>query len=210
MKASAGRVLMLVENAYPADSRVRNEAQTLTAEGINVSIIALGGADEPFRENVKGVDVYRVPRLTVFKKLPGAKSRLRALVGKIQTVAGYFIEDGDFTSACFVLSLYVWATEGIRVVHSHNPPDILLFVGGLHRLFAKPLVCDHHDLAPELYRSRYRQASASGIVRTVLTILEKCSLKMATVVIATNESYREIEIERHGVDPKRIFIVRNG
>jgi len=201
---------MLVENAYPADSRVRNEAQTLTAEGIKVSIIALGGADEPFRENVKGVDVYRVPRLTVFKKLPGAKSRLRALVGKIQTVAGYFIEYGYFTSACFVLSLYVWATEGIDVVHAHNPPDMLFLVGGFHRLFGKAFVFDHHDLSPELYRSRYRQAAASGIVPAVLTILEKCSLKMANVVIATNESYREIEIQRHGVDPKRIFIVRNG
>ena len=30
MKASAGRVLMLVENCYPADTRVRNEAVTLT------------------------------------------------------------------------------------------------------------------------------------------------------------------------------------
>jgi glycosyltransferase involved in cell wall biosynthesis len=201
---------MLVENAYPADSRVRNEAQTLTAEGIKVSIIALGGADEPFRENVKGVDVYRVPRLTVFRKLPGAKSRLRALLGKIQTVAGYFIEYGYFTSACFVLSLYVWATEGIDVVHAHNPPDMLFLVGGFHRLFGKAFVFDHHDLCPELYRSRYRQAAATGLVPAVLTILEKCSLKMANVVIATNESYREIEIQRHGVDPKRIFIVRNG
>jgi glycosyltransferase involved in cell wall biosynthesis len=201
---------MLVENAYPADSRVRNEAQTLTAEGIKVSIIALGGSDEPFRENVKGVDVYRVPRLTVFKKLPGAQSRLRALLGKIQTVAGYFIEYGYFTSACFVLSLYVWATEGIDVVHAHNPPDMLFLVGGFHKLFGKAFVFDHHDLSPELYRSRYRQAAARGIVPAVLTILEKCSLRMANVVIATNESYREIEIQRHGVDPKRIFIVRNG
>ena len=41
MKESAGRVLMLVENNYPADTRVRNEATTLAANGYAVSVIAL-------------------------------------------------------------------------------------------------------------------------------------------------------------------------
>ena len=44
MKASAGRVLMLVENNFPADTRVRNEASTLVAHGYRVIVIALRGA----------------------------------------------------------------------------------------------------------------------------------------------------------------------
>jgi len=39
----AGRVLMLVENQYPLDPRVRNEANTLTTNGYKVSVIALRG-----------------------------------------------------------------------------------------------------------------------------------------------------------------------
>ena len=49
-----------------------------------------------------------------------------------------------------------------------------------------------------------------GWSRACCYILEKFSLRIANVVIATNGSYREIEITRHGVQPERIFIVRNG
>jgi glycosyltransferase involved in cell wall biosynthesis len=41
-------------------------------------------------------------------------------------------------------------------------------------------------------------------------VLEKLSVKCADVVIATNESYRAIDIERNGAVPERVFIVRNG
>ncbi len=47
MKESAGKVLMLLENAFSADSRVRNEAATLTKHGIKVTVIALRGRNEP-------------------------------------------------------------------------------------------------------------------------------------------------------------------
>src|SRR5688572_30907170 len=75
MKASAGRVLMLVENSFPADTRVRNEAGTLVANGYRVSVISLRSPGQPWREVVDGVMVYRVPRLTVFAKLPEGKDR---------------------------------------------------------------------------------------------------------------------------------------
>ena len=201
---------MLVENCFPADSRVRNEAFTLQSEGFQVSVIALQKAGEPSREVVNGVNVYRVPRLTVFKKLPEAgSSPLRAIVGKLQTVAGYFIEYGYFTSACLGISLYIAVKDGVDAVHAHNPPDTLFVVGLVHRLLGKKFVFDHHDLSPELYLSRYRKTDG-GLVARVLYILEKFSLRIANVVIATNGSYREIEITRHGVQPERIFIVRNG
>ncbi len=57
MKASAGRTLMLVENCFPADTRVRNEAITLVANGYQVTVIALRAAGEPPRE-VVGASSY--------------------------------------------------------------------------------------------------------------------------------------------------------
>jgi hypothetical protein len=84
MKESAGKVLMLLENAFPADSRVRNEAATLTSNGIKVTVIALRRGNEPAREVVDGVTVYRLPRLTVFRKLPDSQhSLLGRLLGKM-------------------------------------------------------------------------------------------------------------------------------
>src|SRR5918993_2160479 len=135
MNEYAGRVLMLVENCYPADSRVRNEASTLSSNGVKVSVIALRGSAESSREVVNGVAVYRIPRLTLFQKLPGAESSLwRRIVRKIQTVTGYLLEYGYFTASCLLLSLYIAVREGFDVVHAHNPPDTLFIVGAFHKL----------------------------------------------------------------------------
>jgi glycosyltransferase involved in cell wall biosynthesis len=210
MKASAGKVLMLVENSFPADSRVRNEAFTLASNGIKVTVIALRGRNERSREVVEGVTVYRLPRLTVFRKLPGTKrSVLGRLVGKLQRVTGYLIEYGYFTSGCLGLSIYIAFREGFDVVHAHNPPDTLFAVGAFHKLLGKAFVFDHHDLSPELYLSRYRTTQTGAITR-VLHLLEWCSVRLANVLIVTNASYRDIDIRRHGADPGRVYIVRNG
>jgi len=201
---------MLVENSFPADTRVRNEALTLAKDGFQVSVIALRGATEKSREIVNGVTVYRVPRITLFKKLPELRSsRLHALLHKLQVVVGYLLEYTYFTSACLLGSFYVAAREGFDVVHAHNPPDTLFVIGAIHRIFGKKFVFDHHDLSPELYLSRYTNAKA-GLVCWSLRLFEKLSLKLAAIAIATNESYRAIDIHRHGIDPDKVFVVRNG
>jgi glycosyltransferase involved in cell wall biosynthesis len=209
MKASAGRVLMLVEQEFPRDTRVRNEAFTLAANGLQVSIIALRGAGEKPRESLNGVTVYRLPRLTVFRKLPDAeRSRIAALANKLGVLVGYVAEYGYFTAGCLILSCYIAWKDGFDVVHAHNPPDTLFIVGAFHKLFGKKFVFDHHDLSPELYQSRY--TTPSGLVSRGLALCEKASVKTADVVIATNESYREIDIRRNGIEPAKVFIVRNG
>jgi len=200
---------MLVENCFPADTRVRNEAFTLAQNGYAVSVIALRAAGETAHEVIRGVSVYRIPRLTVFDKLPDRKpSGIRTYVHKLQVLVGYVAEYLYFSSACLVMSIYVALKEGFDVIHAHNPPDTLFVVGAFHKLFGKKYVFDHHDLSPELYRSRYK--SGGGIIAAALQVCETASAKLADVVIATNESYRAIDIERNGVSPQRVFIVRNG
>ena len=200
---------MLVENCFPADTRVRNEAFTLAQNGYAVSVIALRAAGETAHEVIRGVSVYRIPRLTVFDKLPDRKpSGIRTYVHKLQVLVGYVAEYLYFSSACLVMSIYVALKEGFDVIHAHNPPDTLFVVGAFHKLFGKKYVFDHHDLSPELYRSRYK--SGGGIIAAALQVCETASAKLADVVIATNESYRAIDIERNGVDPQKVFIVRNG
>jgi glycosyltransferase involved in cell wall biosynthesis len=201
---------MLVENCFPADTRVRNEAFTLAANGFKVSVIALRGRTERARETIKGVEVYRIPRLTLFEKLPATgTSRLAALANKLRVVAGYVAEYIYFTSACLVVSLYIGARQGLDIVHAHNPPDTLFVVGAVHKLFGRKFVFDHHDLSPELYLSRYNKTTGDAVTR-VLAALERLSVGLADVVIATNESYRAVDVDRNGADPDDVFIVRNG
>ena len=129
-------------------------------------------------------------------------------MNKLQVVVGYVTEYSYFTGACLMVSFYVAFREGFDVIHAHNPPDTLCVVGAVHKLFGKKFVFDHHDLSPELYRSRYN--TPNGYVTSGLRLFEKLSLKLADVVIATNESYRDIDIERNGIASDRVFVVRNG
>jgi glycosyltransferase involved in cell wall biosynthesis len=201
---------MLVENCFPADTRVRNEAATLVEHGFKVSVVALRGAREAAREDVGGVSVYRVPRLTLFEKLPGPRpTGVRAVLHKLRVVIGYVTEYGYFTGACLAVSLYIGLREGLDVVHAHNPPDTLFVVGAVHKIFGRKFVFDHHDLSPELYQSRYR-TTRSGIVTRILGVFERLSVGLADVLIATNESYRAIDIQRNRIAPDKVFVVRNG
>ena len=209
MKASAVRVLMLVENHFPQDTRVRNEAILLTEAGYHVSVIALRKKGQAMTEVVNGVQVYRLPRLELFKKTShGNLSRAGLLFLKLKSSLGYLFEYCYFTAACLVVSFYVFIRRGFDVIHAHNPPDTLFLVALPFKLLGKKFIFDHHDLCPELYRSRYR--TGEGFFTGLLRVFEWCSLKLADITIATNESYKQVQMERAKRDPRTIFIVRNG
>jgi glycosyltransferase involved in cell wall biosynthesis len=209
MKASAVRVLMLVENHFPQDTRVRNEAILLTEAGYHVSVIALRKKGQVMTEVVNGVQVYRLPRLELFKKTShGNLSRAGLLFLKLKSSLGYLFEYCYFTAACLVVSFYVFIRRGFDVIHAHNPPDTLFVVALPFKLLGKKFIFDHHDLCPELYRSRYR--TGEGFFTGLLRVFEWCSLNLADITIATNESYKQVQMERAKRDPRTIFIVRNG
>jgi glycosyltransferase involved in cell wall biosynthesis len=209
MKARAARILMLVENHFPQDTRVKNEATLLTEAGYQVSVIALRKKGQLMTEVVHGVRVYRLPHLELFKKTSrGNLSRAGLLFLKLKSSLGYLFEYCYFTAACLVASMYVFVRHGFDVIHAHNPPDTLFVVAVPFKLLGKKFVFDHHDLCPELYRSRYR--TGEGFYTRLLRMFEWCSLKLADITIATNESYKEVQMKRAKRDPQTIFVVRNG
>jgi glycosyltransferase involved in cell wall biosynthesis len=190
---AAGRVLMLVENnSYPEDVRVRREARALANAGYLVTAISPARPGQLWRETIDGVHVYRYP----------APPEATGFIG-------YLFEYSYSTAAIFILSLLVSFREGFDIIHAANPPDTLVFVAAVYKLLGKRFVYDHHDLAAELY---YAQLGGRGnrLVHLALLALEKLSLRCADHVIATNQSYRAMEMERGGVPPERITIVRNG
>jgi glycosyltransferase involved in cell wall biosynthesis len=111
--------------------------------------------------------------------------------------------------AIFLLSLVVLVREGFDVVHAHSPPDSIVFVAACYKLLGRRFVYDHHDLSPELYHARFRGSGNRHVYR-VLVWLEKLSCRLADHVIATNESYKTVEMQRGHVPEERITIVRNG
>jgi glycosyltransferase involved in cell wall biosynthesis len=187
-----GRALLISENApLPKDRRVWNEARSLAEDGWEVVAVcaAATGAQQPAREVIEGVEVHRFP--------------LRPAAGAL----GYGREYAQALWRIHRLVRRLQRQRPFDLVHAASPPDFLLLAARSARRAGARLVFDHHDLTPELFRSRFGRA---GIVHRVLLALERRAMRGADVVISTNESYRQIAIERGGVDPADVFVVRNG
>lgn len=185
---------MLLENgSFIGDIRVSHEAKALVSAGYKVSVICARRKQRPWHETVEGVQVYRFPRPI-----------------KGDSFIGYLLEYGYAMVAIFLLSFNVLLREGFDVVHTHCPPDTFALISAFYKILGKRIVYDHHDLAPELYyHARFRNG-ANRYVYQLLIVLEKLSCRLADHVIATNDSYKTMEMERGGVPADRITIVRNG
>jgi glycosyltransferase involved in cell wall biosynthesis len=194
MKKYAGRrVLMLLENCpYCQDPRVIQEATALTEAGYQVSVISPDCKRRPWWTSIGGVRVYQFP------SPPDAPGLL-----------GYLLEYGYALMMTFVISLFVFLHKGFDILHTHNPPDLFVFIAMFYKLLGKRFVYDHHDLSPEMYIAR-SGGRGNRLVYHALVMFEKLSCRFADRVIATNQSYKRVEIERGGVPEDRITIVRNG
>ena len=98
-------------------------------------------------------------------------------------------------------------TRGFDVIHACNPPDTIFLIAGVFKLFGKRFVFDHHDLCPELYEAKFGKR---GPFWRLQIVLERLTFRTADVVIATNQSYRRVAIERGGIRPQQVFVVRSG
>lgn len=188
-----GRILMLVENLpSPFDRRVWQEATTLAADGNEVSIICpTGKGYEKKYECIDGIHIYRY-------KLP-----LEA-----QGAKGYLVEYMAALFWTFWLSCKVLMTRGFDVIHACNPPDLLFLIGGFFKIFfRKKFVFDHHDINPELYEAKFGRRD---FFYRLMVLLERWTFSTADVSIATNDSYKRIAIERGGMDPGKVYVVRSG
>ena len=193
MKASAGSVLMLLENnPYQSDPRPKREACTLVKAGYRVSVICPRPPGGKLYEVMDGVRLYQFPA-------PAAANGL----------LGYLWEYGYSMVVTFVISLLVFLREGFDVIHAHNPPDTFFLIAAFYKLLGKRFVYDHHDLAPEMYYARFGDGGNRFVYHT-LVLLEKLSCRLADCVIVTNESYKAVEMERGQMPAERITIVRNG
>lgn len=195
MTAFAGKhVLMLLQNeAYERDSRVMREANTLVKAGYKVIVICPRAPQSKWHKVIHGnVRLYQYPAPTLGS-----------------SIIGYLWEYGYSMLMTYTMSILVWIREGFDILHAHNPPDTFFPLVAFYKLFGKQFIYDHHDLSPEMYDFRFG-ASDTSVVHRLLAIFEVITCKLADHVIATNESYKAIEISRGGVSPHKITIVRNG
>ncbi|GAA4514350.1 glycosyltransferase family 4 protein [Nonomuraea ferruginea] len=184
----AGRALILVENlSVPLDRRVWQESAALREAGWEVHVICPMGAkqDREAEAVIDGVRIHRYP--------------LRAATGG---PVGYLREYGSALWHTFRIARRLGRFD---VVHGCNPPDLFFLVARAMR--GTRFVFDQHDLVPELYLSRFGRGR-DLLYRAVLW-LERRTYRAAHVVIATNESYRQVALSRGGKLPGEVFVVRS-
>jgi glycosyltransferase involved in cell wall biosynthesis len=180
--------MLLENNPYPSDVRVRREAESLVQAGHVVCVTAPRARGQPRREQVRGVEVRRF-------RAPAGGDGTRSLL------AEYLVAN---------VALHVAAARelarGATVVHLHNPPDTLFLAGLVARALGRRVVFDHHDLFPELVETRLRSRAWTSIARAA----ERATFAAANVVLAANESHAEIARTRGAKAARNVCVVRNG
>jgi len=185
-------VLIVVENlTVPLDRRVWQEAIALRDAGYRVSVICpKGGRYRSTYEELDGIHVFR-----------------HAMPIEADGALGYALEYTWALLCEFILSLKVQAKVGFDVLQACNPPDTIFLLGAFWKfLFGIPFVFDHHDINPELYEAKFGKR---GLFHKLLLKLERWTFKTANVSIATNDTFKRIAIERGGMAPDRVFVVRS-
>ena len=190
---SQRRVLYALQGLpVPFDRRAWLHATTLARNGYAVSFICPKGRGfDRSREELEGVDIYRY-----WRPIEGE--------GKLAFIA----ESLWCFCATFLLSLRIAIFgRGFDILHICNPPEIYWPMAWFWRAFGKTFIFDHRDLSPELAAAKF--GSGSGLVISALLLFERLTFHVSQIVIATNESYKRIAIERGGKPAEDVFIVRS-
>jgi glycosyltransferase involved in cell wall biosynthesis len=122
---------------------------------------------------------------------------------------GHLGEYGTSLSCMSAIMAYIHLRHGFDVIHAVNPPDLLWILVAPYKALGKRFVFDHYDLNPELFEDKFGGSSAMKVL-PVVKAAEKASVRLADHVISTNESYRQIAINRCGKAPDKVTVVRNG
>ena len=184
------KILMVVYCYFPQDVRLRREAEALINAGYKVDIICLRLPDQTKFENIYGVDTFRVN----FSKSRSSKKKY------IFLYANFFIRS-------FFLLNWLYLKNPYSVIHVHNMPDFLVFLGIIPKLFGAKIILDLHDPTPEMSITKFAEGRESRLTK-ILKWQEKVSIRFAHKIITTNKSFLDRFISR-GCPPDKINIVMN-
>ena len=186
------KVLIIVENLpVPFDRRVWKEARALNEGGYQVTVLcprAKGYMDGHVVLN--GINIYRHPTTKEGNDL-----------------FGYLWEYGWALFWEITYALWIYMKHGFEIIQGCNPPDNIFLVALPFKLLGVKYIFDHHDASPELYYAKYQ---GKELLYRLLLTLEKLTYYFSDAVMATNESYKELAVNRGRVDPQDVFVVRNG
>lgn len=186
------KILIIVENLpVPFDTRVWKEAVSLHENGYDVTVLCPRGKGYTHKHEIlDGIHIYRHP-----------------MPKEGNSAFGYLYEYGSALFWEFLYAWWIYLRRGFHVIQGCNPPDDIFLVALPFKLLGVKYIFDHHDANPELYLSKFDRKDAFYKVQVGL---EKMTYRFSDVVMATNNSYRELAVTRGKLSPEDVFVVRNG
>ena len=181
---------MATFSPYPADPRPRRAVDALLEAGMRVDLVCLREPDQPAREKIGELNIFRVP-----------------IVHKRGGKLSYLLEYSAFIFAASA----VFAARSLRkrydLVHIHNMPEILVLSGLIPKSLGAKMILDMHDPMPELMGTILGSGEDTFAVRLLLK-LEKWSMARADSVITTNDAFKRVFASR-SCDATKLSIVMN-
>jgi glycosyltransferase involved in cell wall biosynthesis len=183
-------VLIIVENLpVPLDRRVWQESCALRDAGYDVVVVCpqMRGYTQA-EELLGGIRIYR-----------------HWISEETGRFAGFFREYASALWGELRLAWRAWRRHRFKIIHLCNPPDLLFLLAWPFKLFGVRVVYDVHDLWPEMFEAKFGKR---GIFYWFVRLAERLNYACADIVLATNESVKQVAMARGRKSAEKIFIVR--
>lgn len=183
-------ILIIVENLpVPLDRRVWQESCALRDAGYNVVVICPKMRGYVVSEEVlDGIQIYR-----------------HWIAGEAAGFVGFLLEYASALWGEFRLVWKAWWRHRFKLVHLCNPPDVLFLNTLPFKLLGVKVIYDVHDVWPEFFEAKF---NGRGPFYWAVRIAERMTYLFANVVLATNQSVKNVALERGKKKAENVFVVR--
>jgi glycosyltransferase involved in cell wall biosynthesis len=184
------RICMIAYSEYFSDSRIRREAETLAANGWDVSVLML-----PQSKRAK----------------PEVLNNVRAMGVNMRKYRGYgltsyFISYINFFLHSLVTCSMLTLKGQVDIIHVHNMPDFLVFAAILPRILGRKIILDIHDSMLETYAGKF--GKLPKWLYWLLFLEEKISAAFVHRIICVNHVQIRPLLQR-GIPEKKITVLMN-
>jgi glycosyltransferase involved in cell wall biosynthesis len=166
------------------------EVASLKKAGYDLVVISPASSLDPLLfEQLDGVDVYRYAAPTS----DGSK-------------AGFIGEYARSLRKIYSLFMKLYFRRRFDAVHVANPPDFFWPLALFCKLFRIRFIYDQHDLAPEMFRTKF----GNGWLYRILLWNEKLTAVIADRIIVANETFKRRSTEKWHLPENKYAVVYNG
>ena len=184
------RVAILVHATFPADPRIRRQADALLGAGYEVDVFALRDPGQAAEEVDGRLRVLRLPVRRLFAGF-----------------GGHLVEYLAFTGLAGLRLAREHRRRRYRLVQVATLPDFLVAAAAATKLAGVPLLLDLHEDMPAFFDDRFASPPLRPL-RPAIRGVARASAAMADAILTVHEPLRELSLAR-GVPPEKITVVMN-